>query len=113
LRREAALPEDLLSLQANPLEIGWRLHPDFWGRGFATEAAFGMATFAFNRFPIDELLAVRHPENVSSQRVMARLGMQNRGLQHWYGTLLATHALSRDGWLQRLENGANETSRLA
>ena len=39
LRREDTIPQDLESLRSNPLEVGWRLHPDFWRQGFASEAA--------------------------------------------------------------------------
>jgi RimJ/RimL family protein N-acetyltransferase len=98
LRREAEPPEDLSSLVANPMEIGWRLHPDFWHQGFATEAAQAMATFAFGRFQISELLAVRKPDNIDSRRVMERLGMSFRGLESWYGTSVAAHVLSREEW---------------
>ncbi len=99
LRQQEALPADLESLRGNPLEIGWRLHPDFWHRGLATEAAKEMAAFAFNRFNLQELLAVRYPENANSGRVMERLGMRYRGLEPWYGMSLATHVLSREQWL--------------
>ena len=98
LRREAAPSEDLDSLRNDPLEIGWRLHPDFWGQGFASEAARCMAGFAFQRFPVQELLAVRHPDNHKSGRVMDRLGMRLRGLEPWYGTTVAVHVISRLDW---------------
>ena len=98
LRRDAAPPEDLHSLTANPMEIGWRLHPDFWRRGLATEAAQRMAAFAFDTFPIQELVAVRAPENLDSGRVMDRLGMSFRGLEPWYGTTVAVHVISRSEW---------------
>lgn len=98
LRRDAAPPADLESLRQNPLEIGWRLHPDYWGQGLATEAARSMMAFAFDRFPIHELLAVRHPDNHSSGRVMDRLGMRQRGMEPWYGTTVATHVISRAEW---------------
>jgi len=101
LRRDALLPEDLNSLKENPLEIGWRLHPDFWHKGLATEAAHCMAAFAFDNFPIEELLAVRNPENIDSGRVMGRLGMRFRGLEPWYGTTVATHVLSRAEWQKK------------
>ena len=94
-RREAALPEDLDSLRCNPLEIGWRLHPDFWGRGLASEAALCMAAFAFDSLDASELIAVRHPDNLASARVMNRLQMRYRGLETWYGHAVATHAVSR------------------
>lgn len=94
-RREADPPSDLEALRNNPLEIGWRLHPDYWRQGLATEAARCMAAFAFDTLAAAELIAVRDPENASSARVMDRLGMRYRGLERWYGTDLATHVLSR------------------
>jgi len=101
LRHEAALPDDLGRLRANPLEIGWRLHPEFWGQGLASEAAVRMAAFAFEDLGAAELLAVRHPDNVASGRVMDRLGMHFRALEPWYGITLATHVLGREAWLAR------------
>lgn len=85
----------------NPIEIGWRLHPDFWRQGLATEAAHRMAGFAFDRFPIEELLAVRRPDNLASGRVTERLGMRQRGLEPWYGTTVATHVIARGEWQKR------------
>jgi RimJ/RimL family protein N-acetyltransferase len=98
LRREAKAPDDLESLVSNPMEIGWRLHPDYWHQGFATEAARTMAAFAFDKFQLSELLAVRDPDNIDSGRVMDRLGMRLRGLERWYGTSVATHVFSREDW---------------
>ncbi|WP_022981941.1 GNAT family N-acetyltransferase [Ideonella sp. B508-1] len=98
LRREAAPPTDLETLRSNPLELGWRLHPDFWRQGLASEAAERMTAFAFNDLSAAELLAVRHPDNVASGRVMDRLGMRFRGLEPWYGRSLATHSLTKAEW---------------
>jgi RimJ/RimL family protein N-acetyltransferase len=100
LRREAAIPSDLERLRTNPLEIGWRLHPDFWHQGLASEAAARMVAFAFENLSALELLAVRHPDNANSARVMDRLGMRYRALEPWYGTTLATHVLGREEWLR-------------
>jgi RimJ/RimL family protein N-acetyltransferase len=92
------MPADLESLRSNPLEIGWRLHPDFWHLGLASEAAACMTAFAFETLAAPEIIAVRHPENIASARVMDRLGMRHRGLETWYGESLATHTLSRKEW---------------
>lgn len=98
LRREATPAVDLESLRSNPLEIGWRLHPDVWHQGLATEAAVRMAAYAFENLAAPELLAVRHPDNHDSGRVMDRLGMCYRGMELWYGKTVATHVLRRDDW---------------
>ena len=103
-RHEAQLPADLDSLRTNPLEIGWRLHPDFWRKGMASEAALRMASHAFDTLAAQELIAVRHPENVASARVMDRLRMRYRGLETWYGEPVATHMVSREEWLKPRTN---------
>jgi RimJ/RimL family protein N-acetyltransferase len=101
LRAEADLPSDFALLRANPLEIGWRLHPDFWRQGLASEAAQVMAGFAFGPLQAAELLAVRDPDNLGSGRVMDGLGMVYRGLERWYGLPLATHAIQAADWYER------------
>lgn len=98
LRRDEAPPDDPMTLVGQPLEIGWRLHPDVWHRGLATEAAVRMCDFAFETFDIAELLAVRHPDNVASGQVMQRLGMRARGLEPWYGRTVAVHVVDRETW---------------
>lgn len=57
------------------IEIGWRLHPDFWGNGYATEAAQKVLEFAWNDLGIQEVVALVVPENKKSRRVMEKLGM--------------------------------------
>ena len=86
---------------ANPLEIGWRLRPDRWGLGLATEAATAMAGFAFERLDVEILLAVAVPENTASRRVMERLGMRYRGLESWYDMDVATYEITVAEWRSR------------
>jgi RimJ/RimL family protein N-acetyltransferase len=107
-RREPELPEDLNTLRRNPLEIGWRLHPDFWKQGLATEAALRMADFAFSELSARELIAVRHADNAPSARVMEKLGMRYRGIETWYGNDVATHVVSREVWFQRHDPRSSE-----
>lgn len=82
----------------HPLEIGWRLRPDRWGRGYATEAARAMGDFAFDRLHTPTLLAVAIPENGASRRVMERLGMSYRGIEPWYDMELATYEITAAAW---------------
>lgn len=56
-------------------ELGWRLDPAVWGRGLATEAAFAARDDAFGRLGLAEVISVIHPDNVRSQRVATKLGM--------------------------------------
>ena len=59
---------------ARDVEVGWHLHPDAWGRGYATEAARALLDRA-RANGIDVVHAVTYPENAPSQAVCRRLGM--------------------------------------
>jgi RimJ/RimL family protein N-acetyltransferase len=67
------------------VEVGWHLHPEFQGKGLATEAARAVLALAGNA-GIDEVLALTDLDNVPSQRVAERLGMANEGqTDRWFG----------------------------
>jgi ribosomal-protein-alanine N-acetyltransferase len=85
----------------NPLEIGWRLRPDKWSQGFASEAARDMAGFAFETVGTRLLYAVCHPENLQSARVMERLGMTFRGIERWYEMDTRVFALTDADWARQ------------
>jgi RimJ/RimL family protein N-acetyltransferase len=57
------------------VEIGWRLDPEFWGRGYATEGASAALAFGFEFLKLDEIVAMTVPANRRSRAVMERLGM--------------------------------------
>jgi RimJ/RimL family protein N-acetyltransferase len=56
-------------------EIGWRLLPRGWGKGYATEAARHALCDAFARQDIGRILAYTAPDNLASQTVIQRLGL--------------------------------------
>jgi RimJ/RimL family protein N-acetyltransferase len=57
------------------VEVGWRLAPDAWGRGIATEAARAALAFGFGDLGMREIIAIVHPANARSLRVCEKLGM--------------------------------------
>ena len=56
-------------------EIGWRLGPEFWGHGYATEGALTVLAFGFDRLGLDEIVSFTTERNRPSRRVMERIGM--------------------------------------
>jgi RimJ/RimL family protein N-acetyltransferase len=60
------------------LEVGWHLHPDAWGHGYATEAARAVLARAFGS-GVEEVFAVVRPDNAASIAVCRRLGMEALG----------------------------------
>jgi ribosomal-protein-alanine N-acetyltransferase len=58
------------------IELGYRLKSPFWGKGYATEAAGAWLAYGFDELGLRRIVAVAHPENVASQRVLEKLGMR-------------------------------------
>ena len=60
----------------NRMELGWILHRDFWGRGYALEAARAAIDYARERLGTRSFYAQCDSENEPSYRLMERLGMR-------------------------------------
>jgi RimJ/RimL family protein N-acetyltransferase len=59
------------------VEVAWRLAPEHWGQGYATEAARAALADGFVRLRLQEVLSFTVPGNTRSRRVMERLGMRH------------------------------------
>jgi ribosomal-protein-alanine N-acetyltransferase len=57
------------------VEIGWRLAPAHWGKGYATEAARAALRFGFGDLNLDQIVSFTVPANRPSRAVMERIGM--------------------------------------
>jgi [ribosomal protein S5]-alanine N-acetyltransferase len=56
------------------LEIGWMVHRDHVGLGYATEAGFGLREHAFTSLGWEEVISVIQPGNLASIRVAEKVG---------------------------------------
>ena len=94
------------------VEIGWRLHPDHWGQGYATEGGIAALRGAFETLRLSEVCSVPQSINAASARVARRIGM----LYERSATLMATDArgavdvdlywITRQRWLAAASRGA-------
>lgn len=76
------------------VEIAWRLDNDYWGLGYATEAARASLNFAFVELGIEEVVAFTAVINKRSQLVMERLGMTNTQEDFFHPMLDPNHRLA-------------------
>jgi ribosomal-protein-alanine N-acetyltransferase len=83
-----------LELRGPEIELTYRLGRRWWGRGLATEAARAALRAGFDLLGLDSVLAVTHPQNAGSRRVMEKLGMTYRGMGTYYGGCVV-YALAR------------------
>lgn len=57
------------------VDIGWRLGPSFWGKGYATEGAKRCVQYAFEAIGLEKIYAVAPLINTKSISVMKKIGM--------------------------------------
>jgi RimJ/RimL family protein N-acetyltransferase len=67
-------------------EVGWQLHPDAWGHGYATETGLALSRWAFEQ-GIDQVIALMRPANTRAVATVRRIGMQ------WVGETEKYHSL--------------------
>ncbi|CAN7324977.1 GNAT family N-acetyltransferase [Rhizobium rhizogenes] len=60
---------------AGTVEIGWRLVPQHWGKGFVSEAAQALLAHGFQTLNLDRIVSFAVHNNVRSTAVMERIGM--------------------------------------
>lgn len=80
------LPGPDESVLTDDVEVGWHLHPDCWGNGYATEAARALVEREWTHTDTELIHAVVAPGNEASMAVARRLGMTHVGRRtDWYG----------------------------
>jgi len=82
--------------QIDEWEMGWAIHPDYTGRGYASEAARALIEFGFAKLGANRICANCNDANLASEKVMQKAGMQKEGVLRdtrklrgeWYGSCI-------------------------
>jgi RimJ/RimL family protein N-acetyltransferase len=83
------------------VEVGWRLAFEYWGKGYATEAAKAALKVGFDRLELPEIVSFTTIDNHRSSAVMERLGMSRDVETFEHSALPPGHSL-REHCLYRL-----------
>ncbi|EGA91333.1 acetyltransferase, GNAT family protein [Planococcus donghaensis MPA1U2] len=73
-----------LNVKAKKAEVGYELHPDFWHQYYTQEANRAVLTYAFSELGLYRMGAVTFPENISSNRLLEKLGFTLEGRLRGY-----------------------------
>ncbi len=60
-------------------EVSYKLHPDYWNRGYATETLNRMLDFGFGELKLHRIQSGCAVENLASKRVLEKVGMIKEG----------------------------------
>lgn len=65
-------------------EIGYEIHPHYWRKGYATEAASSIISFGFNELGLTRIGAVVFIQNLASDQLLNNLGFEKEGVLRNY-----------------------------
>lgn len=65
-----------LNNHINFYELGYRLIPDFWGKGYATESAKAWVDYGFTTFDTNEIIGITDILNYDSKKTLKKAGLQ-------------------------------------
>jgi RimJ/RimL family protein N-acetyltransferase len=85
----------------NEIEIGYRLHPDHWNRGLASEAAQVVRDHAFRDLNLPKVISLIHPDNIASRRVAEKNRMKIERKTVFRGFPTLVFAITREQWLAK------------
>ena len=82
-------------------EVGYVLGRDYWGHGYATEAARAAMDWGFATIGFDRLISLIDPANAASIAVAERLGETLDGETDLLGNRVLVYAIDRATWSAR------------
>jgi [ribosomal protein S5]-alanine N-acetyltransferase len=67
------------------VELGFHVARQYWGRGYATEAASACLNWGFENLDRNRIVAIVDPRNAASVRVLEKIGMNRHGWATHFG----------------------------
>jgi ribosomal-protein-alanine N-acetyltransferase len=84
-------------------EVGFLLSRRCWGKGYATEAARASLKFGFDNFDLEHVIALVHPENAASLRVIEKCGLNYVETISLWGIQLMKHKITKEAFSKEME----------
>ncbi|WP_419420734.1 GNAT family N-acetyltransferase [Legionella sp. D16C41] len=77
------------------IELAYRLRPEYWHRGYATELASALIKWGFEEKNLNRIIARVHPENERSRHVLEKSGMSYLGMINFSNNLVPCYEIKK------------------
>jgi ribosomal-protein-alanine N-acetyltransferase len=82
------------------IEVGYNLSEKHWRKGYGYECAYAWLKYGFETAGLERIVAVAHPDNKGSWRIMEKCGMHYEKTGEHYGMDVVFYAISREEFLK-------------
>lgn len=80
------------------IELGYVFDKPYWNMGIGTEAATATIKYGFEEVKLNRIVAIAHPQNIASVRVIQKVGMKYEKNAHFYNVDVVYYAINREAW---------------
>ncbi|MGG7469228.1 GNAT family N-acetyltransferase [Chryseobacterium arthrosphaerae] len=84
----------------NTLDLGYRFIPEFWGKGYAWEAAKASLNYGFRTLNAETIYGYANTGNTGSNHILKRLGFENKGEFEDSGEKCFWYELKRENYIE-------------
>ncbi len=81
------------------IEVGYNLSERFWKKGYGYECAMAWLKYGFETAGLERIVAVAHPDNTGSWRIMEKCGMTYEKTDRHYNMNCVFYGISREEFL--------------
>lgn len=79
-------------------DLGYRLLPEFWGRGIASECAQASLEFGFSHLQLDTIYAAAHCANAASLSILQKMGFTRHNTFFYFGADQYWFSVEKSHW---------------
>jgi len=79
--------------EENEIDLGYRFKREFWGKGYATEAAYASVRYGFEKLNMKRIVGRAEPENIASCIVLQKSGLRYIGEGEVDGFIVKTYEI--------------------
>ena len=84
--------------ETNEVEVGYILRRDYWGKGHATELLASLLKYGFEKLNLESIIAVAHPDNKASLKVMEKCGMVFKGTGTYHNRFSVKYGMEKSAF---------------
>ena len=88
----------------NFYDVGYRLIPKYWGKGYATESAKAAIEYGFTKMNLSEIIGTVNKENKASRRALEKCGLKFVEPFMWRNIPCDWLKITKEDWTNTSEN---------
>ncbi|HMG14139.1 MAG TPA: GNAT family N-acetyltransferase [Saprospiraceae bacterium] len=92
----------VINNRTNFYDVGYRLIPRFWGKGYATESAKASIEYGFTKMNVNEIIGIANIENIKSRRALEKSGLsfKEQFIFPFWNTTCDWLSITKEEWMK-------------